>query len=570
LATRSMKGSPSAFLVPLPAETFSRAVQLDQPETYIGRAHSNTIRLAHGAVSRAHARVALVNGKYVLSDLNSRNGTFVNRRRISRAVLKHNDTIHFGNRAFVFKIESSAEPAQGAVSSIGAPETVSITDEGIDPSDLLAREAEAAAHTFLQSSEREEPDDSDATHLAHQRLYMLYHLSEQLRSGGDPETVLNRGLDLVFEALSSAQHAVALLREEETFGPLEVRAVRARHPISGSEPIPISRTVLDRVITERVAVISRDTLEDARFETSESIRVHNLKSLVCAPLMAGQRVIGAIHLDTSDFLNPLTSNDLEFVAAVANEMAMSIENHRLQENVIRNERMAAIGMTVTNVAHNLKNLLHLSMNAVGLMNQYIEEHEDERIHTRWHLVRQCLERMNRLAADMLEFARVEPKKQAWTDVNVALYDNRDFFGKSLSRQGIRIHWDLTPDLPEIFMDPSQLQRAILNLVVNAEDALTGVPNGRITVSTAMDDHRRLIIRVADNGCGIEEQDLDKIFQLFYTTKGSGGSGLGLPMVQKFVKGAGGKVTVTSRVGEGTTFSMFFPTSGEERATAETF
>jgi signal transduction histidine kinase len=285
--------------------------------------------------------------------------------------------------------------------------------------------------------------------------------------------------------------------------------------------------------------------------------------------MAGQRVIGAIHLDTSDFLNPLTSNDLEFVAAVANEMAMSIENHRLQENVIRNERMAAIGMTVTNVAHNLKNLLHLSMNAVGLMNQYIEEHEDERIHTRWHLVRQCLERMNRLAADMLEFARVEPKQQVWTDVNAALYDNRDFFGKSMSRQGIRIHWDLTPDLPEILMDPSQLQRAILNLVVNAEDALTGVPNGRITVSTAMDDHQRLIIRVADNGCGIEEQELDKIFQLFYTTKGSGGSGLGLPMVQKFVKGSGGKVTVTSRVGEGTTFSMFFPTSGEERATAET-
>jgi len=567
LARKPLKGTPSAYLVPLPTETCSRAVRLDQPESSIGRSLTNTIRLAHGAVSRVHAKIVLISGEYVLTDLQSRNGIYVNRRRVTRAGLKHNDTIHFGNRAFLFRLESPSEQARVPISPSGVPETVSITEEEIDPSELVAREAEAAAHTFLRSSEGEGREVSESAKLALRRLSLLYRLGEQVRTGEDPDNVLDRGLDMILEALSSAQHAVALLRADELAGPLEVRAVRSRNPSSEGESIPISRTVLDWVVAERVALVSRDALEDSRFEASESIRVHNLKSIICVPLMTGQRVIGAVHIDTTDFLHPLTSYDLEFAAAVANEMATSIEKNLLQQNVIRNERMAAIGMTVTNVAHNLKNLLHLSMNAVGLMNQYIEEHEDEKIHTRWHLVRQCLERMNRLASDMLEFARIEPQKQTWIDLNTALYDNREFFEKSLKKPGIQLDWDLAPDLPECLIDANQFQRAILNLVVNAEDALKGIPNGRITLSTEMDDRQRLIVRVTDNGCGIAGEELEKIFQLFYTTKGSGGSGLGLPMVRKFVKGEGGKVSVRSEVGKGTTVSMMFPVAADVNAAA---
>jgi signal transduction histidine kinase len=225
--------------------------------------------------------------------------------------------------------------------------------------------------------------------------------------------------------------------------------------------------------------------------------------------------------------------------------------------------MAAIGMTVTNVAHNLKNVLHMSMNAVALMNQRLEEIEDDKIHSRWHLVRRSVERMNRLAADMLEFSRIEPSRQTWVDVNNALYDNRELFEKQLKGAGIDLVWDLAPGLPEGLLDPVQLQRAVLNLVVNAEDALKGVPDARIVISTSLDDRRRLTIRVSDNGCGIPPGELDKVFQLFYTTKGSDGSGLGLPMVQKFAKAANGRAEVASEPGKGTTFSLVFPRSFEE-------
>jgi signal transduction histidine kinase len=563
LTREGRQNTTVAYLVPVPAETFTHPVRLERDETNVGRDASNHIRLAHGTVSRSHAKISRVGDQWVLTDLQSRNGTVVNRTRTQRATLHSGDTIYFGNRAFLFKLEYTEAPSPPVEPPLSLPATVTITeDPDIDPTDLLAREADLAVHTFLHLSE-ERSDRSDPAGVAHQRLYLLYQLTEQVRSGGEPDEVLSRGLDLIFQAVPTAEHAVALLREEGTAGPLEVRAVRFRNPAKDGGPIPISRTVLDWVTTERVALVSRDALEDARFESSDSIRVHNLKSIICVPMMNGRQVIGAIHLDTGDYLNPLTGFDMEFVAAVANEIAVWIENHRLQRNAIRNERMAAIGMTVTNVAHNLKNMLHMSMNAVALMNQRLEEVDDEKIHTRWQLVRRSLERMNRLAADMLEFSRIEPSRQTWVDVNNALYDNRELFEKQLKGAGIDLVWDLAPGLPEGLLDPVQLQRAVLNLVVNAEDALKGVPDARIVISTSLDDRRRLTIRVSDNGCGIPPGELDKVFQLFYTTKGSDGSGLGLPMVQKFAKAANGRAEVASEPGKGTTFSLVFPRSFED-------
>jgi signal transduction histidine kinase len=96
----------------------------------------------------------------------------------------------------------------------------------------------------------------------------------------------------------------------------------------------------------------------------------------------------------------------------------------------------------------------------------------------------------------------------------------------------------------------------------AKDALSGKKSGRIKILTAMEDSQRLVIRVSDNGCGIYKDKLKKIFELFYTTKGMAGSGLGLSIVQKFVESLGGKISVVSQVDVGSTFSMVFPNNPE--------
>ena len=120
--------------------------------------------------------------------------------------------------------------------------------------------------------------------------------------------------------------------------------------------------------------------------------VHNLTSIICVPLISGKRVIGVLHLDTSQILDAFTQNDLEFTAAVANEMAITIDNSRLQQEAVQNERMAAIGLTITNVAHNIKNLQHINKGVEELMSMYLSDIADENIQNTWQLLRNIFNR----------------------------------------------------------------------------------------------------------------------------------------------------------------------------------
>jgi len=108
------------------------------------------------------------------------------------------------------------------------------------------------------------------------------------------------------------------------------------------------------------------------------------------------------------------------------------------------------------------------------------------------------------------------------------------------------------------MDEVRLKQALLNLVINAADALKDREDARIVIETSVSNGRNLLISVADNGCGIAEGNKDKVLDLFFTTKGSRGTGLGLAMVQKFVEKSGGKLKFESEEGEGSVFKMFFP------------
>ena len=547
---------PQAYLIPYPEETFSRSVSLGPGEISIGRDPTNTIHLAHGAVSRTHASISFTDGQYVLTDFNSRNGTYVNRKRIQQVVLKSNDKVFFGNRGFRFVVESeNGVPEEPP--AINLDETVQISEDDIRLSELVAHKAEAAAHTILQPPASNDEPSIEQAMQTHARLSYLYQLSEKLRNSVDPDEMIAKGVALIIEALPAAERVVALMKSE-TVGALQVRQVRFRYHTPEEETIPVSRTVLERVTTERVALISRNAMDDSRFQDAESILVHDFKSIVCVPLFSGDQVIGALHIDTTNFLEPLTQSDMEFAAAVANEMAVSIENYGLQQDAIKNERMAAIGLTITNLAHNIKNLLTLNLNATELMDMHLKSIENEKIQKSWHLVRMSLERIGNLSSDMLEFARIRPLDLKLTDINSIILTNFAFVKDNLARDGIDLELNLAVNLPEWLMDESRLHRAVLNLVINAKDAVGDSKKGRITVATSLDDQQCLVVSVSDNGCGIEADKLNDICQLFYTTKGTGGSGLGLPMVQNFVESLKGSLEIESQVGKGSQFRMTFP------------
>jgi signal transduction histidine kinase len=124
---------------------------------------------------------------------------------------------------------------------------------------------------------------------------------------------------------------------------------------------------------------------------------------------------------------------------------------------------------------------------------------------------------------------------------------------------VELAWQPGTDLAEVLIDPDGIHRAVLNIVTNAIDAAEGVANARVTVSTARDTADEVArITVADNGIGIKEAEIASIFQVFASTKGARGTGLGLPVSQKIVREHGGKIVVTSRPGQGSQFVIEVP------------
>jgi signal transduction histidine kinase len=186
-------------------------------------------------------------------------------------------------------------------------------------------------------------------------------------------------------------------------------------------------------------------------------------------------------------------------------------------------------------------------------------------------VREGIERGMKMTNRLLAFARQQELVAGPEDVN-SLLGKLKVFLKYGAGPGIRVVLDLAPDLPRCLVDPPQFNAAILNLVVNARDAMPD--GGTIRISTALiaeeKDRKSVRLRVRDEGVGMPPEVTKRIFDPYFTTKGDSGTGLGVPQVNALMKQVGGYVTVDSSVGKGTAFDLYFPVHEEQPPIAADF
>jgi signal transduction histidine kinase len=176
--------------------------------------------------------------------------------------------------------------------------------------------------------------------------------------------------------------------------------------------------------------------------------------------------------------------------------------------------------------------------------------------------REC-QRLQDLLDDFLNFAKVRQLKLQSSDLNGQVKEVLDFFHPQAGRAGIEVVDYLATDLPTVLLDRETFHGALLNLVLNAEQAM---PDGGQLVVRTYGTADGVALDLIDNGCGMDEKTYAKIFDAFFSTK-SGGSGLGLPTARKIVEAHGGRITVQSEPGRGTQFTIKLPTPA--RLSAET-
>ena len=476
-----------AYLIPHPIESFAKPILIESEPTYIGRSPEDgiQIQISDRRISRKHACIRSENGQFSIEDLGSQNGTFVNNERIAKTRLKSHDKISIGKLTYLFLLQSdpTCDPLTGRF--IETSETIAISLEEIDLSDIWAQNADHAARGFLHQVADDPPESPSVDRLTPTRLSLLYQLSETLRTASNTKEVYEKGIELVMEAIPAAESALVAIRSVSD-GSFNVVSCKWRDQgQTDGNTIPVSQTVFDWVLTEKVTLVSQNLIADQRFKDSESIRIHSLRSILCVPITGKNNVIGLLYAQANQLLDSFTKEDALFASAVANEMALNIDNMRLQKKMLSNERMAAIGLTASNLAHNIKNLLAVNQGAAELMDIHIKEKNYPQILKNWQWVQSSLADISKLSIDMLEYAKEDALYVKPVDINQLILTNRQSFEGSLSRKDLKFEYALTSKNPVWAMDKVQLQRALFNLILNAADAVKQGKKGRIKISTSV-------------------------------------------------------------------------------------
>jgi nitrogen-specific signal transduction histidine kinase len=261
------------------------------------------------------------------------------------------------------------------------------------------------------------------------------------------------------------------------------------------------------------------------------------------------------------------------------------ESKRLELQLRHSQKLDAVGQLTGGVAHDFNNMLTVITGTIDILADAVADKPD--IHAIAKLISEAADRGAELTSQLLAFARKQPLQPRKTSVNDVVTEAAKLLRPTLGEH-IQVDWKLDATAWPALVDPAQLSTAIVNLAVNARDAMEG--GGRLTLETAnvfldqdyADAHSEVtagpyvMFAVSDSGPGIPPEIRDKIFEPFFTTKEVGkGTGLGLSMVYGFVKQSGGHIKLYSEQGQGTTFKIYLPradqeaaSSGEEAASAQ--
>ena len=258
-------------------------------------------------------------------------------------------------------------------------------------------------------------------------------------------------------------------------------------------------------------------------------------SLITSPVFEDGRIIGALGI-----------------------MRDVTDDQRLAEQLLQQEKLAAVGQLVSGVAHELNNPLAGVMAYAELLLASTSDQEPDTRHAVETIHHEAM-RAAKIVSNLLTFARQRPAERKDADLNAIVTDTIALRGYALRAAQIELDIVLEPTLPRTWADPFQLQQVVLNLLANAEQALAEWLGPRRIVVCTRHEGGRIIVAVSDTGPGVADEQRDRIFNPFFTTKAVGqGTGLGLSISDGIVRQHGGQIRVESQPGTGATFLVEIP------------
>lgn len=551
--------------------------QLEEPVHSIGRTQSNSVRLHDTEVSRAHAEIVRQGDVFVLRDLGSSNGSFVNGQSVEERELASGDQLQFGKSLLLYtgQLEGASE---------NVADKVDIVHKAVsnDNSRIVA----ALSHS--EGSEWLLPDASESSSpwlaRARSNLQIMYRTALAVSHTMDIDQLLARIMEMIFDWVD-ADRGCIMLKDIETES-LVPKVRRHRGGIRADEKITISKTILDYVVDRNEGVLTSDARDDKRWDPAKSILKLGVREAICVPMQGRYDVVGVIYIDTSitpqrmilneGKVNQFTEEHLRLMIAIAHQAALAVEDTSYYKAMVQAERLAAVGQTIASLSHHIKNILqgvrggsYLIELGLGDHSKAAEEETDqedsdqaiETIRKGWKIVERNQERISSLVMDMLTFSKERVPEPKPSDLNEVAADVAELMQSRADELGVGLNWRPAENMPPLMFDPDAMHKAILNVVTNAIDACEDSDPGQVTIASSYDEaHKLARLIIEDNGSGIAPDDLNAIFNVFISRKGGRGTGLGLPVSRKILEEHGGQIHVESEPGLGSKFILEFPGS----------
>ncbi|MBN1850046.1 MAG: GAF domain-containing protein [Deltaproteobacteria bacterium] len=404
----------------------------------------------------------------------------------------------------------------------------------------------------------------------HQELYTILRFGALINSSLHIEDVLNYAMKWAEEFIQAEASTIYELDEENQ--ELFIRLARGekKDQIQNIR-LSVGEGIAGRVVLTGQPMVVQDVSKEPCFSDKfDRISGYQTRSMICVPLIIRDRPMGVIAVLNKRSKEGFSQADLLLLTSMAQQIAVAMENaklyHRLeekfelttqelktaQEKLIRSERLTAIGHLIQGIAHELRNPL---TTIGGFANRIKSEFtNNERIHQYIDIILEETDRLERLVQQVKKFSKIQSAILKPSKIQTVIENVLKRFHPLALEQDVNIITHTEPALPEINMDIPQMTMAISNIMENALEAMPS--GGTIEIKTNRDEDN-ILLEVKDTGIGISSDQMDSVYDPFFTSKTSG-AGLGLTMVHQIIMNHEGEIHIASEVLKGTTVTIRLP------------